>query len=249
VKNPDPIAAYLQALRAELRRGRGRRRLVAEVEAHLLEAVRVRVEDGMESDDAVSEAVEAVGSPAEIAEELDRGVPAWRPSLRVLMAGGALVVVALLVVGILVVPQGGRSPEAIHAKAVRDAAAAFDVGQVSAALGLSADAAEVLAEAHAEAADATACLIENGAVEVAGGGIEDPGGTATVACQSVLDANEANLSSAAYTMMVEEAEPLRDSAVECELRLGDRPDGLTTEVPGVGSPVCWAEDGQPNVSA
>jgi hypothetical protein len=251
VSEPDPIAAYLEALRAELRPGRARRRLVAEVEAHLLEGVREREADGMPTDAAASDAVEAFGSPSEIAQALDQDVPAWRPTSRVLAASGMAIVGVVVVVCVVVVGGPERGRVAAGEQPTRVGGTKPEAARVSSALGLSEDAPAVLAEAQAHGQDATACLIEHGAAPTAAGGLEDPGGLAALACAAVLDANELYLGSPAFAGTGAGAERTVDAALACDTEISRRPDHLGPDVGTVRTRAasCWGQDGLPEVSA
>lgn len=65
-----PIAEYLDELSSQLRRGR-RRRILAEVRAHLLEAAAAEVRRGIDPDAAACRAVERFGPPARVASQFN----------------------------------------------------------------------------------------------------------------------------------------------------------------------------------
>lgn len=83
----SPIATYLDELAGMLRRGR-RRRIVAEVRAHLLDAAAARAASGEDADAAQRLAVARFGSPAEVARAFNALRPRRRPLLRRLAAVG-----------------------------------------------------------------------------------------------------------------------------------------------------------------
>jgi hypothetical protein len=69
---PDPIDAYLRELERELRvRGRARRRILAELRAHLLDAVEAERARGAEEGIAAQRAVLRVGLGAETARQFN----------------------------------------------------------------------------------------------------------------------------------------------------------------------------------
>lgn len=66
----SPIAAYLDELSGQLRRGR-RRRILAEVRAHLLDAVAADTLLGADPDSAAALAVERFGPPSRVASQFN----------------------------------------------------------------------------------------------------------------------------------------------------------------------------------
>jgi hypothetical protein len=66
----SPIAAYLAELSGQLRRGR-RRRIIAEVRAHLLDAVAADTLLGADPDRAAALAVERFGPPSRVASQFN----------------------------------------------------------------------------------------------------------------------------------------------------------------------------------
>jgi hypothetical protein len=66
----SPIAEYLEELSGQLRRGH-RRRILAEVRAHLLESAAVNSLSGADRDRAERSAVERFGPPAKVASEFN----------------------------------------------------------------------------------------------------------------------------------------------------------------------------------
>jgi hypothetical protein len=69
---PDPIEAYLRQLQRELRvRGRARRRILAELRAHLLDAVEAEQSRGAEEGLATQRAVVRFGLVAETARQFN----------------------------------------------------------------------------------------------------------------------------------------------------------------------------------
>jgi hypothetical protein len=70
--DPDPIDAYLRELKRELRvRGRARRRILAELRAHLLDAVEAEQSRGAEVGVAAQRAVVRFGLVAETARQFN----------------------------------------------------------------------------------------------------------------------------------------------------------------------------------
>jgi hypothetical protein len=87
----NPIADYLEQLEGLLRRGRRRRRrIVAEVRAHLLDAAAAETLRGVDPDCAARAAVERFGSPLRVADQFN--ALARRP--RTLVARTAAVALA-----------------------------------------------------------------------------------------------------------------------------------------------------------
>jgi hypothetical protein len=66
----SPIAEYLAELSVQLRRG-SRRRILAEVRAHLLEAAAADALSGIDRDRAELSAVERFGPPAKVANQFN----------------------------------------------------------------------------------------------------------------------------------------------------------------------------------
>jgi hypothetical protein len=93
----NPIADYLEQLEGLLRRGR-RRRIVAEVRAHLLDAAAAEALRGVEPDSAARAAVERFGSPLRVAGQFN--ALARRPrTLVARMAAVALACAGMATVG------------------------------------------------------------------------------------------------------------------------------------------------------
>jgi hypothetical protein len=85
----NPIADYITELSGELRRGR-RRRILAEVRAHLLEAAAADASRGVEPIRAAQRAVERFGPPARVASQFN----ALRRRPRALVHRGVAVMLA-----------------------------------------------------------------------------------------------------------------------------------------------------------
>jgi hypothetical protein len=85
----NPIADYIAELSAELRRTR-RRRILAEVHAHLLEAAAADASRGVEPVRAAQRAVERFGPPARVASQFN----ALRRRPRALVQRAAAVMLA-----------------------------------------------------------------------------------------------------------------------------------------------------------
>lgn len=251
VSGCDPIGEYVAELRAELGLRGLRRRLVGEVEAHLHEAVAARVGAGVAPERAVSEAIGSFGAPHQVAAALEREVPGcrWLPPA-VVAAGAAAVVVAFAVV-----PAGptGR----VGRESAPPRAANAEVARVAGPLRLSPQASEVLATAQTLGRQASACLLEHGGRANAGGGISDPSGKASAACQPSLVANERYLDAPAFREVLAEAQPRFEAAERCVAaieRAGDsaaarsRLDATGVARSGAGGP-CHRRDGLPAATA
>ena len=100
----SPIAAYLEELAALLRRGTRRRRILAEVRTHLLDAAAAGCEPGEEAEVAQRRAVARFGSPPEVAGAFN----ALRRRRRALVRRAAVVAV----VGVATASVGTAIPNA-----------------------------------------------------------------------------------------------------------------------------------------
>ena len=78
----DPIEAYLRELKHELRGRRGRRRIVAEVRAHLLDATEAERTDSGRQGGAAERALARFGGAGEVACQFNRLVGRRRAVLR-----------------------------------------------------------------------------------------------------------------------------------------------------------------------
>ena len=89
----NPISDYVAELARHLRRGR-RRRILAEVRAHLLEAAAADVSRGVDADRAARIAVERFGPPARIASQFNaqrsRPRAVVQRAAAVMLAGAAM---------------------------------------------------------------------------------------------------------------------------------------------------------------
>lgn len=251
----DPIGEYVAELRAELGPHGLRRRLVGEVEAHLREAVAAKVDAGAAPDRAVSEAIGSFGAPQQVAAALEREVP-WRRWRRpVLVATGAAAAAGLVIAFVVLtaLPPGRGGLESAPPRPLdRDAA------RVAGALRLSPEATEVLATAQLLGRRASACLLKHGGRASAGGGINDPSGRASAACQPVLAANERYLDAPAFREVLAEAQPRFAAAERCTAVVSRGRDGaaaagsraLATALGrGAARELCHRRDGLPAATA
>lgn len=132
-----------------------------------------------------------------------------------------LIVLAVTVAGATTiaaaVAQSGRAPA--RAGAGPTAAAGNDAARVASALRLTAAQTAIVAKAQALGREATQCLLANGATQGPDGGIPDPTGAATAACQNELEANDAFLNSAEFAAVLRAAQPRFEAAARCFSRV------------------------------
>jgi hypothetical protein len=122
----SPIAAYLDELAGLLRRGARRRRILAEVRTHLLDAAAAAREPGEEADAAQRRAVARFGSPPEVARAFNaihrRRHALVRRAAAVTLAGAATASVGTATVWALEpgasgqARAAGQSHAAVHAQ-------------------------------------------------------------------------------------------------------------------------------------
>lgn len=250
----DPLRSYVSELRAELGRHCLRRRLVGEVEAHLREAIAVRVGEGVAPDRAASDAIESFGAPREVAAALEREVPGrhWLPA--VVAATGAAMAAAFAMLALAALPprESGSGDSAPWRLPDPDSA------RVGGALLLSRDATEVLATAQALGRRASTCLLRHGGRAGPFGGISDPSGKARAACLALIEANDRFLAGPAFREVLAEAQPRFEAAERCvaaadrahdsAAAAGSRPEATELSSTGSGGP-CHRRDGLPAATA
>jgi hypothetical protein len=116
----SPIAAYLEELSGLLRRGARRRRILAEVRTHLLDAAAAAHEPGEEADAAQRRAVARFGSPPEVARAFNaihrRRRALVRRAAAVVLTGVATASVGTATVWALEPGASGQAHAAVHAK-------------------------------------------------------------------------------------------------------------------------------------
>lgn len=249
MRRRDPIEAYVAELRVELGRRGLRRRLLKEVEAHLCEAVAVRIGGGAPPDEAAAAAVRSFGAPREVAAALAREVPEVRrlPRVPVTAAGTAMAAVVITLAVMSAGPAGQVERESSAPRALDD-----ETARVAEALRLSPDASKVLAKAQMLGERASDCLLEHGALATAGGGLNDPSGQAHGACQLLLKANERYLSHPDFIAVLSEAQPRFAAAERCQAlrnparaRATASPNRPVTAGGAAVSATCFRRDGLP----
>jgi hypothetical protein len=112
----NPIAEYLAELSRQLRRSK-RRRILAEVRAHLLEAAGADASRGVDADRAAQSAVERFGPPARVASQFNalRRHPRALPqrAAAVMLAGAAMATLGTATVWAI---GPGSTPGKVHAQ-------------------------------------------------------------------------------------------------------------------------------------
>jgi hypothetical protein len=128
---------------------------------------------------------------------------------------------------------------------------------VATALGLSLDAAQVVAHAQALGNAAKACLLAHGATEDANHTVSDPSGGAQNACSTQIAENESFLDSPTLAGALQEARPKLDAAGACFQKITGIPPGYIIKYPGqvisaarkaqidLGTQTCFRGDGLP----
>lgn len=143
-----------------------------------------------------------------------------------------IIVLAIAVAGATTiaaaVAQSGKAPA--RAGAAPTVAAGNDAARVASALDLTAAQAAVVAKAQALGREATRCLLASGATRGPDGGIPDPTGAATAACQAELEANDAFLNSAEFAAVLQAAQPKFEAASRCFSRVSGVPRGTIIAV-------------------
>jgi hypothetical protein len=116
----SPIAAYLEELAGLLRRGARRRRILAEVRTHLLDAAAAGRERGEAAEAAQHRAVARFGSPPEVARAFNaigrRRRALVRRAAAVALAGVATASVGTATVWALEPGASSQAHAAVHAK-------------------------------------------------------------------------------------------------------------------------------------
>jgi hypothetical protein len=115
----SPIAAYLDELGRLLRFGTRRRRIIAEVRTHLLDAAAAAREPGEEAEVAQRRAVERFGSPPDVARAFNaihrRRRALVRRAAAVALAGAATASVGTATVWALEPGASSKAHAAVHA--------------------------------------------------------------------------------------------------------------------------------------
>ncbi len=165
----------------------------------------------------------------------------------------AVAVAALVVFGIASIAYGGSGSTSPKVTAATDPTNRH----VATALGLSVDAAQVLAHAQQLGNAANACLLAHGAIEEANHTISDPSGNAQDACSAEISENESFLDSSTFAAAIQEGRPKLDAAGACFQKITGIPPGYIIQYPGqelsaerqaqidLGTKTCFREDGLP----
>ena len=165
----------------------------------------------------------------------------------------AAVVAALVVFGVASIAYGGSSSTQPKVSAATDPTNR----DVATALGLSVDAARVVAHAQALGNAAKACLLAHGATEDANHTISDPSGSAQNACSTQIAENESFLDSPTFAGALQEARPKLDAAGACFQKITGIPPGGMIKDEGqvisaarqaqidLGTKTCFRDDGLP----
>lgn len=101
------VANFLAVVEATVGRGRRTERLLWELEDHLLEAIDRALSNGASRDEAVRNALRAIGSPEELAGAIAREQERATPRRPMWIAGAGVALLAALITNQLAAPNDG----------------------------------------------------------------------------------------------------------------------------------------------